>query len=88
MTGQSGRSTSAEPHHRTVLQQQEVDMPNQKNKPKRNPQPKKDKIAIMVEVCVKNAKARRKSLDTKKADNEEWRKQYVASLRSVPQRST
>ena len=63
-------------------------MPKHNKKPKPNPQPKKDKVAIMVEACVKNVKERRKSLTAKDADNEAWRKQYAASLRSTPQRST
>ncbi len=63
-------------------------MPKHKNKPKPNHEPKKDKITIMAETCVKNVKERKKNLDTKNSDNEAWRKQYAASLRSAPQRST
>ena len=63
-------------------------MPKQKNKPKPNHQPKRDKVALMVEACVKSVKERRRSLTAKDADNEAWRKQYSASLRAVPQRST
>ena len=63
-------------------------MPKHKNKSTPSPQPKKDKTTILAETCVKNARDRRKSLETKNADNEAWRKQYAASLRSTPQRST
>ncbi|MEI7609637.1 MAG: hypothetical protein WCJ64_19835 [Rhodospirillaceae bacterium] len=57
-----------------------------KHRAKPNPLPKKDKIALMIDECVKNVKERKKSLNTKNADNEAWRKQYLASLRSAPQR--
>ncbi|MEI8394688.1 MAG: hypothetical protein WCF85_08140 [Rhodospirillaceae bacterium] len=63
-------------------------MPKHNNKTKPNPQLKKDNVALLIETCVKNVKDRRKSLKVKDTDNEAWRKQYAASLRSVPQRST
>jgi hypothetical protein len=63
-------------------------MTKHKNKPKPNPQQKKEKFTSMVDACVQNVKERRKSAKTKDADNDAWRKQYVASLRSAPQRST
>ena len=63
-------------------------MPKHNNKPKANPQIKKDSVALMVAACVKNVKDRKKAQKVKGTDNEAWRKQYAASLRSVPQRST